>query len=258
MLFTELPFLDRFAAAAAAGFAAVELQFPYAFDPADIAARLRDAGLALVLHNLPAGDWMAGERGIACHPERVAEFRSGVEHAIDVARRLGCPRLNCLAGTVPSGVSPAAARAVLVDNLRFAAERLAAAELELLLEPVNSRDVPGFLVDRPRVALEIIADVEAANLKLQFDIYHAQVMAGDLARTIESAIGRIGHVQIADNPGRHEPGTGEIRFPYLFRRLDELGYAGWIGCEYIPLTTTDAGLVWLSSEACAVGSAIRS
>lgn len=237
MLFTELPFLHRFAAAAEAGFEAVEFLFPYDFDKNDIADRLAAHRLKLVLHNLPAGDWAAGERGIACHPNRVADFRAGVPLAIEYANALGCPRLNCLAGILPAGVSPDEARATLIDNLCFAAPLLEAANIQLLLEPVNSRDVPGFFVDRTRLGLEIIAAANVSNLKLQLDFYHAQVMEGDIARTVEAAFSRIGHIQLADNPGRHEPGTGEINFPFLYQRLDQLGYGGWIGCEYKP----DAG-----------------
>ncbi len=247
MLFNEAPFPDRFAAAAAAGFAAVEFLFPYEYDKTTLAGLLKTHSLALALHNVPAGDWAKGERGIACHPERVAEFRAGIALAIDYATALGCPRLNTLAGILPQGVSADAARETLVANLRYAAPRLADAGLELLLEPVNSKDIPGFFIDRTQPALDVIAEVGAPNLKLQFDIYHAQVMEGDVARTIEREFARIGHLQIADNPGRHEPGTGELNFPYLFRRIDELGYAGWIGCEYKPKASTKAGLSWLDA-----------
>jgi hydroxypyruvate isomerase len=245
MMFTELPFLDRFAAASAAGFDAVEFLFPYDFDVWRLADLLASNGLELILHNLPAGDWARGERGIGCHPDRVAEFRAGVDRAIEYATVLGCPRVNCLAGILPAGVTAERGRATLIENFRYAAGMLAAAGIGLLLEPVNSRDVPGFFVDRTRPALEIIEAVGAKNLKLQYDIYHAQVMEGDLARTIETELARIGHIQLADNPGRQEPGTGEINFPFLFRRIDELGYAGWIGCEYKPRATTEAGLDWL-------------
>lgn len=244
MMFTELPFLDRFAAAAAAGFEAVEFLFPYDFEKQQIADLLAANHLTLVLHNLPAGDWAAGERGIGCHPARVEEFRAGVDRAIDYATALQCSRINCLAGILPAGVTPEAARNTLVENLRYAAAKLEAAHIQLLLEPVNSRDIPGFFVDRTRPALEIITEVASPNLKLQYDVYHAQVLEGDLARTIETELARIGHLQLADNPGRHEPGTGEINFPYLFRRIDELGYTGWIGCEYKPRTTTTDGLSW--------------
>jgi hydroxypyruvate isomerase len=245
MMFTELPFLDRFAAAAAAGFDAIEFLFPYDFDKQRLAGLLKDHGLTLVLHNLPAGDWAAGERGIGCCPDRVAEFRAGGDRAIDYATALACPKVNCLAGILPAGVTAQTGRATLVENLSYAAGKLEAAGIGLLLEPVNSRDIPGFFVDRTLPALEIIEAVGSKNLKLQYDIYHAQVMEGDLTRTLETQFARIGHIQVAGNPGRHEPGTGEINFPFLFRRIDELGYAGWIGCEYKPRGATTAGLDWL-------------
>ena len=245
MMFTEVSFLERFSAAARAGFDAVEVLFPYGFEPPVLAEALAANGLALVLHILPAGDWDGGERGIACHPDRVDEFRAGVDRAISYATALDCPRVNCLAGILPKDVEASVARRTLVENLRFAAEALKAAGIELLLEPVNSRDVPGFLVDRPGQGLAIVDDVGSDNLKLQFDIYHTQVMQGDLMRAIEGMLARIGHLQVADNPGRNEPGTGEINYPFLFRRLDELGYAGWIGCEYKPRAETEAGLDWL-------------
>ena len=244
MLFTELPFLDRFAAAAEAGFEAVEFLFPYDFETSRLAEALASNKLSLVLHNLPAGDWGAGERGIACNPERVSEFRKGVGRAIEYAKALGCPQVNCLAG-IARPEDARQARSTLVENLRFAASELKGAGIRLLLEPVNTRDIPGFFVNRTAQALEILDEVGSDNLKLQFDIYHAQVMEGDLAPTIEAQLGRIGHLQVADNPGRHEPGTGEINYPYLFRRIDQLGYAGWIGCEYKPGGATVAGLDWL-------------
>ena len=245
MLFTEVPFLERFEAAANAGFTAVEFLFPYDYRKSDLAAALKDNNLRLLLHNLPAGDWGVGERGIACHPDRTAEFREGVDNAIDYATALNCPKVNCLAGILPAGVTRDAAQAVLVENLRYAADRLEASRIGLLLEPVNSRDISGFFVDRPSYGLEIIAATGSNNLKLQYDIYHAQVMEGDLANTIERELSRIGHIQLADNPGRHEPGTGEINYPYLFGRIDDLGYAGWIGCEYKPKGATSDGLSWL-------------
>lgn len=245
MLFTELPFLDRFKAAAEAGFTAVEFLFPYEYSKSDLIAALEGNGLSVVLHNLPAGDWAGGERGIACHPDRTAEFRAGVEDAIEYATALDCPQVNCLAGILPAGVTADAARSTLIENLRYAAEKLEAAGIGLLLEPVNSRDIPGFFVDRSSMALEIISATDSRNLKLQYDIYHSQVMEGDLANTMERELSRIGHIQLADNPGRHEPGTGEINYPYLFRRLDELGYNGWIGCEYKPKTTAAEGLSWV-------------
>jgi hydroxypyruvate isomerase len=245
MLYNETPFLERFKAAADDGFKAVEFLFPYDFAKEQVAAALTDNGLAIALHNLPAGDWAAGERGVACHPDRVQEFRDGVEKAIDYAKALNCPQVNCLSGILPKGVSAEKARGVLIENLQFAAEKLAAENIGLLLEPVNSRDIPGFFVDRPSFGFALLDAAGATNLKLQYDIYHAQVMEGDLANTMTREFARIGHIQLADNPGRNEPGTGEINYPFLFRRLDELGYSGWIGCEYKPKTTTAEGLSWV-------------
>mgnify|MGYP005755043751 CR=1 FL=1 len=245
MLFTEEDFLDRFKAAAEAGFKGVEYLFPYDYSAAELKARLDEHGLTQVLHNLPAGDWGAGERGIACHPDRVEEFRAGVEKAIDYATVLGCKQVNCLAGIQPQGVSLEQARRTLVENLRYAAEKLEAAGILLLAEPINTRDIPGFFLNRTEQALAIFDEVGSNNLKLQYDIYHMQIMEGDLAPTIEKHLDRIAHVQLADNPGRHEPGTGEIHYPFLFAHLDRLGYDGWIGCEYKPNTTTKEGLGWL-------------
>lgn len=246
MMFTELPFMERFAAAARAGFTGVEFLFPYAFEAERIADALETHGLSLVLHNLPAGDWEGGERGVACHPGRVAAFRDGVDQAIAYATALRCPRVNCLAGLLPPGGDADGARRTLIGNLRYAAVALEEAGIALVLEPVNTRDVPGFFVNRTRQALAIMDEVGSDNLALQFDIYHTQVMEGDLTPSIEACFDRIGHIQVADNPGRHEPGTGEIAYPFLFGRLDALGYAGWIGCEYKPLGRTEAGLGWLA------------
>jgi len=246
MLFTELPFLDRFAAARAAGFSAVEYLFPYEHTTQELAARLREHGLKQVLHNLPAGDWAAGERGIACHPNRVLEFRAGVAQAIEYAHALDCPQLNCLAGKLPAGVIPAAAHATLVANLRFAAAELGAAGLRLLVEPINTFDIPGFFLTRTDQALALMDEVGADNLLLQYDLYHAQRTEGELAGTLSRHLARIGHIQLADNPGRHEPGTGEINYPFLFRHLDALGWKGFIGCEYKPKTNTVDGLGWLA------------
>ena len=244
MLFNEQPFLDRFAAAAAAGFEGVEFLFPYAWPAEQIAERLKANGLVQVLHNLPPGDWDAGERGIACHPDRVDEFQAGVGRGIEYARALGCPQLNCLAGIRPEGVSPERALATFIDNLRFAATQLRSAGLRLLIEPINTFDMPGFFLNRTDQAADIIERVGADNLFIQYDIYHAQRMEGELANTITHYLPRIGHMQLADTPGRHEPGTGEINFPFLFRHLDELGYGGWIGCEYRPRADTTSGLGW--------------
>ena len=246
-LFTERPFLERFSAARAAGFAAVEFHFPYEFDRAALAEVVLTSGLDVVLFNLPAGNWAAGERGIACHPRRIAEFQDGVGLAIEYAKLLGCPRLNCLAGIAPEGVSHEKARETLVENLRFAAAVTRRAGIELLLEPLNTRDTPGFLVSTSEAALALIAAAGQENLRLQYDIYHAQVMEGDLARRLAEHLPRIGHIQLADNPGRHEPGTGEVNFPFLFAHLDRLGYAGWIGCEYKPSAATEASFGWMDA-----------
>ncbi|WP_105103439.1 hydroxypyruvate isomerase [Microbulbifer pacificus] len=247
MLFTEVDFLDRFKAAADAGFKGVEYLFPYDYSVQEIKQRLDDNGLTQVLHNLPAGDWAAGERGIACHPDRVKEFRAGVAKAIEYATALGCKQVNCLAGISPAGVGKEEARQTLIENLRFAADNLQAAGILLLAEPINTRDIPGFFLNGTEQALEIFDEVGSNNLKLQYDIYHMQIMEGDLAPTIEKHLEHIAHVQLADNPGRHEPGTGEINYPFLFQHLDKLGYEGWIGCEYKPKTTTTEGLGWLDA-----------
>lgn len=248
MLFTEVPFLDRFERAARAGFTAVEFLFPYDFDAGDIRRRLQGNGLSLVLHNLPAGDWAAGERGITCDPDRTPEFRQGVDTALRYAAQLGVPQLNCLAGKAPAGVAPEVLRKTLVANLQYAAQKLRAAGLRLLVEPINTFDIPGFYLHRTRQALSILDEVGAPNLFLQYDIYHAQRMEGELAASLENNLSRIGHVQLADNPGRHEPGTGEINYRFLFDHLDRIGYSGWIGCEYKPATTTEEGLQWLQAH----------
>ena len=245
-LFTDSPFDERFARATGAGFRGVEYMFPYAFDAQELSRLLREYRLQQVLHNLPAGDWHAGERGIACLPGREDQFRAGVEQGIAYARELGCPQVNCLAGGPPDDAPQAAIKATLTSNLRHAARRLATHGIRLLIEPINSRvDIRGFWLDTPTKALAPIAELGEENLWLQYDIYHAQVMEGDLARTIEANIGRIAHFQLADNPGRHEPGSGEINYPFLFALLRRLGYRGWLGCEYKPLLAdTDRGLAW--------------
>ncbi len=244
MLFTEVPFLDRFERAAHAGFDAVEFLFPYAFPAQEIRSRLDANGLQLVLHNLPAGNWDAGERGIACHPDRVGEFREGVGRALEYAGALGVPRLNCLAGKAPAGVDAATLRRTFVENLRFAAGELQNAGLNLLIEPINPFDIPGFYLNRTDQALSILDEVGAPNAFVQYDIYHAQRVEGEIAATLEKHLARIGHVQLADNPGRNEPGTGELNWDFLFRHIDRIGYSGHIGCEYKPATTTEAGLGW--------------
>lgn len=246
MLFGEVSFLDRFELAASAGFSAVEFLFPYAWSAAEIKQRLDANGLTLVLHNLPAGDWDAGERGIACHPSRVDEFRAGVFKAIEYAKALGVTQLNCLAGKIPAGVSVEVLQQTLVANLRFAAAELKKADLKLLIEPINTFDIPGFYLNRTDQAAAILDEVAADNLFIQYDIYHAQRMEGELGNTIAKYLPRIGHIQLADNPGRNEPGSGEINYRWLFKRIDELGYQGWIGCEYKPAADTKQGLGWMS------------
>ena len=247
MLFTEHPFLDRFEHAARAGFAAVEFLFPYEYAVDEIKHRLVANRLELVLHNLPAGDWAGGERGIACLPDRVAEFREGVATAIRYASALGVPRVNCLAGKAPAGGDDKAIRDTFVGNLRFAAAALKEADIALLIEPINTFDIPGFYLSRTDQALALIDEVGSDNLRVQYDIYHAQRMEGELIATMTKHLARIGHIQLADNPGRNEPGTGEIAYERVFAALDRMGYAGWIGCEYKPATTTEAGLHWLDT-----------
>ena len=244
MLFTELPFLDRFEAAARADFKAVEFLFPYAWPAQEIKQRLDAHGLKLVLHNLPAGDWDAGERGIACHPERIEEFRAGVAQAISYATTLGVGQVNCLAGKAPAGVSDEVLRSTFVNNLKYAAAEFKSAGLKLLIEPINHFDIPGFYLNTTAQALAILDEVAADNAFVQYDIYHAQRMEGELAATMQKHLARIGHIQLADNPGRNEPGSGEINYPFLFKHLERIGYSGWIGCEYKPATTTEAGLGW--------------
>jgi len=248
MLYNEVDFLDRFAAAAASGFKGVEYLFPYAYPKDELAARLARHGLTQVLHNLPAGDWAAGERGLACLPDRVGEFQESVGRAIDYATALGCRQVNCLAGIAPKDVDPARLRATFVDNLRFAAGKLGAAGIRLLIEPINTFDMPGFYLSRTRQALDLIRDVGSDNLYVQYDIYHMQRMEGELANTIKANLGRIAHLQLADTPGRHEPGTGEINYRFLFGFLDAIGYDGWIGCEYKPKAGTVDGLGWRAAH----------
>lgn len=247
LLFTELPLLDRFAAARAAGFAACEMQFPYAEPKEALAARRAEAGLPLVLHNLPPGDWAAGERGIAIFPERIAEFRDGVARAIDYAGALGCRQINCLAGLAPPGAERARLRATLSENLAYAADALGEAGIRLLIEPINDRDMPGFFLNRLTEAAAVIESVGSDNLFIQADLYHMAMMGEDLAESLATHRDRIAHVQIADAPGRHEPGTGTIDFPAAFAALDRLGYDGFIGCEYLPASGTEAGLGWMAS-----------
>ena len=206
---------------------------------------LEKHGLTQALHNLPAGDWDGGERGIGCLPDRVGEFQEGVGKAIEYAKALNCEQVNCLAGIVPDGTDPDLLRETFVSNLRFAAKELGDAGIRLVIEPINTIDIPGFYLRHTVQGRSVIDEVGSTNLALQHDIYHMQIMEGDLGRTIENNIDIIRHVQVADNPGRNEPGTGEINYPFLFELLDRVGYQGWIGCEYRPLTDTNAGLGWV-------------
>ena len=241
LLFTEHAFLDRFAAAAAAGFRYVEYQFPYGHGAAEVAQAARRAGVGVVLHNLPAGDMAAGERGIASLPGREAEFRAGVERAIEYASAAGCARLNCLAGLAPAD---RAHFDTLVANVRHAARRLSEVGMQLMIEPINTRSVPGFFLTGSRQAIDVLDAAGEGNAFVQYDVFHMQIMEGDLAATIERLLARIGHLQIADVPARHEPGTGEVNFAFLLAHLDAIGYSGWVGCEYNPLGDTVEGLKW--------------
>ncbi len=249
MLFTERPFLERFEAARQAGFKAVEFLFPYAWPAAEIKALLDKHQLQLVLHNLPAGDWDAGERGIACHPQRMQEFRDGVARAIDYATQLGVRQLNCLIGKVPEDATAQQIDQTVIENLRFAAHALKKHGIRLLIEPINTYDIPGFYLHGTAQALALIDKVGVDNLFVQYDIYHMQRMEGEIAATLSKHLARIGHVQLADNPGRNEPGTGELNYRFLFKHLDAIGYTGWIGCEYKPAAQTEAGLGWIKTLA---------
>jgi hydroxypyruvate isomerase len=246
MLFTEVDFLDRFDRAAKAGFRGVEYLFPYAYKPEQLAEKLAANGLTQVLHNLPAGNWEGGERGIACLPDRVGEFREGVGRAIEYAKVLNCPQLNCLSGIAPGGADAATVRDTFVGNIRYAADELKKHGIRLLIEPVNTRDIPGFYLNRTKQALDLIDESGSDNVFVQYDVYHMQIMEGDLARTVETNLARIKHIQLADNPGRNEPGTGEINYPFLFGFFDRIGYDGWIGCEYKPRGKTEEGLDWFT------------
>jgi hydroxypyruvate isomerase len=252
MLYPELEFLDRFKAAARDGFKAVEYLFPYAFEAREIAARLKAHGLQQVLFNAPPGDWDAGERGLACLPGREAEFRAGVGQALDYAAALACPRVHIMAGLLPEGGAREAHYPTYISQLRWAAQEAAKQGVDLLIEPINSRDIPRFFLNRQDHAHAVIEDVGAPNLKVQMDLYHCQIVEGDLAMKLRQYLpsGRVGHIQIAGVPQRHEPDLGELNYPYLFSVLDELGYDGWVGCEYRPRAGlqpggTSAGLGWL-------------
>jgi hydroxypyruvate isomerase len=244
MIFNEVAFLDRFQAAADAGFKAVEFLFPYDFEPEVVAATAAAAKVEVILFNMPAGNWAAGERGITCLPDRMDEFRAGVATALRYQAALGTQQLHAMAGIVPAGNDPAACKATLIENLKYAADQLAPLHLTLLLEAINTRDMPGFVVSTQKDSAAVCAAVGAPNLKMQMDLYHMQVMEGDLAMCLKRYADRCGHIQIAGCPERNEPDTGEIRYEYIYRVIDQLGYTGWLGCEYRPAGKTMDGLGW--------------
>lgn len=246
MLFNEVDFLARFEKAARAGFKGIEYLFPYEWGKDQLIDKLGENSLIQVLYNLPAGDWSAGERGIACIPGRKTEFQEGVGKAIDYAKALGCFQINCLVGLTPQNVPVEKVRATLIDNLRFAARALDNEGIRLLIEPLNDCDMPGFYLVHTADALQIIKEVGHRNLWVQYDVYHMQIMEGNLTKTILNNLGTLSHIQIADNPGRHEPGTGEINFANLFKAIETAGYDRWVGCEYKPAGRTEDGLQWLS------------
>jgi hydroxypyruvate isomerase len=244
MMYTELPFLDRFAGARASGFTAVEFLFPYEFPAAEIARRLQDNGLSQVLFNAPPGDWAAGERGCAALPGRGQEFRDGIRKALDYAAALACPRLHVMAGLTPPGVPRDTLLATYAVNLAWAAEECAKAGVKPVIEPINHRDIPGFFLNTTDEGAAIIEAIGPERIGLQFDLYHCQITEGDIVKRVERHLPLIAHMQVADNPGRHEPGTGEVNWPFVFGRIDELGFRGWIGCEYRPAGATLDGLGW--------------
>jgi hydroxypyruvate isomerase len=244
MLFTELRFLERFAAARRAGFRAVEYQYPYEFKPEEVAAAARDAGVQVVLHNVPRGDAQRGEHGTACLPGREQGFRDDLERALDYARAAGCPRLHCLAGVMPTNADRAELHATYVANLRHAAARLRSEGMKLLIEPVSERTAKNYFLGGSAQAIGVLDELAADNAFLQYDFFHMQLLEGNLAAKAERLLPRIGHMQVADAPGRNEPGTGEINFAFLLKHVDAIGYTGWIGCEYNPVGETVEGLKW--------------
>lgn len=242
MLFTERPLIERFDAAAEAGFDHIEIQFPYELDPDDIRNALRRNQQTLVLINLPAGDWAGGERGIACHPDRIEEFEHGVNLALEYALKLGVKKINCLSGVKPDNVSNQAANDTFVRNIRYAADTLAAHDIQLMAESINTQDIAGFFLNKSQQLFDIKEKNKISNLYLQYDVYHMQIMEGNLITTLQNNMQHIGHIQIADVPGRHEPGTGEINFPNLFKAIDAMGYSGIVSLEYAPAADTLSGL----------------
>jgi hydroxypyruvate isomerase len=245
MLFNEVDFLNRFEKAAEAGFKGVEYLFPYAWKKEQLVEKLSAFGLTQVLHNLPAGDWNKGERGIACLPGREIEFQEGVAKAIEYAKALNCSQVNCLVGLTPAAIPEKKVRKTLVANLRFAVVALEKEGIRLLVEALNDKDTPGFHLVHTADVLDLLKEVGHSNIYVQYDVYHMQVMEGNLIKTIQANIDKIAHIQIADNPGRNEPGTGEINYPNLFRAIDAAGYKGWVGCEYKPAAKTEDGIGWM-------------
>ncbi len=245
MMFNEHDFLDRFAAAARSGFKGVEYLFPYDYPADAIGEQLEANGLKQVLFDFPAGDWAGGDRGIAVQPDRVGEFQDGVGTAIEYAKVLSCTRLTCLAGIPDENSDPEVSEQTMIDNLRFAADAAADIGANVLVEPLNTKDVPGTYVSTSAHGARLVQASDRENVRLQFDVYHTQIMEGDLAPKFTALLGLIGHVQIADNPGRHEPGSGEINYDFVLNHIDASGYDGWIGAEYLPAAETESGLSWV-------------
>ncbi|WP_312520821.1 hydroxypyruvate isomerase [Anaerospora sp.] len=245
MLFTEVPFMERFSLARQAGFTYVEYLFPYEFSARELKQQLEANCLKQILFNLPSGDWANGDRGIAANPDRIAEFQAGVPKAIEYALELGVSQVNCLAGKIVAGYDNKKHMATLVENVRFAAKALQEAGLKLVVEPINHYDIPAFFLSRTEQALTLIEEAGMPNVFVQYDIYHAQREEGELAATIRKNIASIGHIQIADNPGRHEPGTGEINYSFIFKEIDALGYQGYIGLEYVPSMKGNSSFQWI-------------
>ncbi|MGJ8513283.1 2-oxo-tetronate isomerase [Carnimonas bestiolae] len=246
MMFTDVPFMERFERAAAAGFSAVEYLFPYAYEAEDIARELDRHQLTQVLFNMPPGDWDAGERGMAAIPGREQEFRANVDKALHYARALGCQQLHAMSG-ITGELHAAQCQRTFIDNFRYAADKLAPHGITLLVEPINQRDMPGYFISHQREAVRLLEMVDRTNVAVQFDLYHAQIMEGDLTRLMEQMRGEFSHVQVASVPDRHEPDEGELNVEWLFQQLDRQGYRGWIGCEYHPRGRTEDGLGWFSA-----------
>lgn len=248
MLFTEVPFLRRIKRCADNGFAGIEFLFPYEFKIEEIKEKIEKYNIKIVLHNLPAGKWESGERGIACHPDRIEEFKNGVDLAIKYANALNVKQLNCLSGIKPADLDEQIALDTLIDNLKYAAGKLKEHNIKLLVEPINNYDIPGFILNSTKRAIQIMDLVGSDNIFLQYDVYHAQRMEGEILGNIKKYFDRIAHIQIADNPGRNEPGTGEINYKNIFKFLNNQNYQGWVGCEYKPEKETAVGLSWIDSH----------